>query len=64
MSEPEEIREVETPLDCRTSDRSIKCVDCNEHFIWTWESKPFFHDKGLKNEPKRCKPCKQARTKD
>ena len=21
----------------------------------------FFHDKGLKNEPKRCKPCKHAK---
>jgi hypothetical protein len=25
-----------------------------------WEQ-VFFHDKGLKNEPKACKPCKQAK---
>ena len=42
-------------------DRSIKCVDCGESFIWTGGEQVFFHDKGLKNEPKRCKPCKQAK---
>jgi CxxC-x17-CxxC domain-containing protein len=42
-------------------DRSIKCVDCGEDFVWTAGEQTFFHDKGLKNEPKRCKPCKQAK---
>ncbi len=42
-------------------DRSIQCVDCGEDFIWTAGEQVFFHDKGLKNEPKRCKPCKQAK---
>jgi CxxC-x17-CxxC domain-containing protein len=42
-------------------DRTIKCVDCGEDFIWTAGEQVFFHDKGLKNEPKRCKPCKQAK---
>ena len=42
-------------------DRPIKCVDCAEDFIWTAGEQVFFHDKGLKNEPKRCKPCKQAK---
>jgi CxxC-x17-CxxC domain-containing protein len=42
-------------------DRSITCVDCNEAFSWTAGEQVFFHDKGLKNEPKRCKPCKQAK---
>ena len=43
------------------ADRSIRCVDCKEQFIWTIGEQLFFHDKGLKNEPKRCKPCKQAK---
>ena len=34
-------------------DRNIRCVDCNEDFIWTGGEQVFFHDKGLKNEPKR-----------
>src|SRR5829696_6896236 len=42
-------------------DSTIKCVDCGEEFIWTAGEQVFFHDKGLKNEPKRCKPCKQAK---
>jgi CxxC-x17-CxxC domain-containing protein len=49
--------EVETEF----PDRKIHCVDCNEDFIWTGGEQMFFHDKGLKNEPKRCKPCKQAK---
>jgi CxxC-x17-CxxC domain-containing protein len=43
------------------TDRSIRCVDCSEQFVWTVGEQVFFHDKGLKNEPKRCKPCKQAK---
>ena len=42
-------------------DRPIKCVDCGDDFVWTAGEQVFFHDKGLKNEPKRCKPCKQAK---
>jgi CxxC-x17-CxxC domain-containing protein len=42
-------------------DTTIKCVDCGEDFIWTAGEQVFFHDKGLKNSPKRCKPCKQAK---
>ncbi len=42
-------------------DRPIACIDCGEEFIWTVGEQVFFHDKGLKNEPKRCKPCKQAK---
>ncbi len=45
----------------RFDDRNIKCVDCGESFIWTAGEQTFFHDKGLKNEPKRCKSCKQAK---
>ena len=61
MSKRLEIREVDTTSDSEHPDRSIKCVDCNEHFVWTSGEQAFFHDKGLKNEPKRCKPCKQAK---
>src|SRR6266571_3736974 len=42
-------------------DRQITCVDCTEPFTWTAGEQVFFHDKGLKNEPKRCKSCKQAK---
>lgn len=42
-------------------DKDIICVDCGEPFIWTAGEQVFFHDKGLQNEPKRCKGCKQAK---
>lgn len=42
-------------------DASIMCVDCSESFIWTAGEQVFFHDKGLQNPPKRCKPCKHAK---
>src|SRR3712207_5698185 len=48
-------------LETEYSDRPIQCVDCSQEFIWTAGEQLFFHDKGLKNEPKRCKPCKQAK---
>ncbi|MEJ7578736.1 MAG: zinc-ribbon domain containing protein [Pyrinomonadaceae bacterium] len=47
--------------EAEVEDRNIKCVDCGEDFIWTAGEQTFFHDKGLQNEPKRCKPCKQAK---
>jgi len=47
--------------DTEFQDRPIRCVDCSEDFNWTAGEQLFFHDKGLRNEPKRCKPCKQAK---
>ena len=61
MSQIEAAREIETSSETQYQDRSIKCVDCGEEFTWTGGEQVFFHDKGLKNEPKRCKPCKQAK---
>ncbi len=55
----------ETPRTEQKSDyqhRLIVCVDCGDEFIWTVGEQVFFHDKGLRNEPKRCKPCKLAKT--
>lgn len=61
MSQTEAAHALETHPESEYQDRPIKCVDCNENFIWTAGEQVFFHDKGLKNEPKRCKPCKQAK---
>jgi CxxC-x17-CxxC domain-containing protein len=61
MSQREEILDLVETASPEHPDRTIKCVDCNENFIWTSGEQAFFHDKGLKNEPKRCKPCKQAK---
>ena len=57
----EKARGTQAEADSEFDDRNIKCVDCGEIFIWTAGEQVFFHDKGLKNEPKRCKGCKQAK---
>ncbi len=43
------------------ADRTLKCSDCGNDFVWTAGEQAFFYDKHLQNEPKRCKPCKQAK---
>ena len=57
----EKARGTQVEADSEFDDRNIKCVDCGENFVWTAGEQVFFHDKGLKNEPKRCKGCKQAK---
>jgi CxxC-x17-CxxC domain-containing protein len=42
-------------------DRVLQCIDCGTEFIFTAGEQMFFHDKRLKNEPKRCKGCKAKR---
>lgn len=41
-------------------DRVLTCIDCGNKFMWTAGEQQFFHDKGLQNIPKRCKPCTAA----
>ena len=43
-------------------DRALKCLDCGAEFVFTAGEQLFFADKGFKNEPKRCKPCKLKRS--
>ena len=42
-------------------DRVLSCVDCGAEFVFTAGEQTFFADKGFRNEPKRCKPCKGRR---
>jgi CxxC-x17-CxxC domain-containing protein len=37
------------------------CVECGQTFVWSVEEQIFFHDKGLKNPPKRCSICKKRK---
>ena len=43
-------------------DRVLKCMDCGADFVFTAGEQLFFADRGFKNEPKRCKPCKLKRS--
>jgi CxxC-x17-CxxC domain-containing protein len=42
-------------------DREIACMDCSQAFVFTAGEQEFYERKGFKEEPKRCKPCREAR---
>lgn len=44
-------------------DKSIKCVDCQQHFTWTEEEQAFYREKRF-TEPKRCKPCRDRKKQE
>jgi len=42
-------------------DKSLKCADCNQEFIFTAGEQEFYSSRGLQNEPRRCPECRRAR---
>ncbi len=42
-------------------DRQLTCIDCSQPFLFTAGEQEFYDRKGFKEEPKRCKPCRDAR---
>lgn len=42
-------------------DKSITCVDCGEEFLFTAGEQAFYRERGLTNEPTRCRRCRDAR---
>jgi CxxC-x17-CxxC domain-containing protein len=42
-------------------DRQITCVDCAQPFVFTAGEQEFYSRKGFREEPKRCKVCREAR---
>ncbi len=42
-------------------DKTIKCCDCGTEFVFTVKEQEFYAEKGFTNEPKRCKPCRDAK---
>jgi CxxC-x17-CxxC domain-containing protein len=42
-------------------DRQITCIDCSQPFVFTAGEQEFYARKGFREEPKRCKPCRDAR---
>lgn len=39
-------------------DKSLKCIDCGQEFLFTAGEQSFFYDKQFRHAPKRCKSCK------
>src|SRR5882672_1091574 len=44
-----------------SEDKSITCVDCGEEFLFTAGEQAFYRERGLTNEPTRCKSCREKR---
>jgi CxxC-x17-CxxC domain-containing protein len=42
-------------------DKTIKCVDCGEDFLFTAGEQEFYRDHGLTHAPTRCKRCRESR---
>lgn len=43
------------------ADKTLKCRDCGNSFIFTAGEQDFYQSRGFENEPSRCAPCRNAR---
>lgn len=43
------------------ADRTLKCKDCGQDFIFTEGEQAFYKEKGFENEPQRCPTCRKAK---
>ncbi len=43
------------------TDKTLVCQDCDNEFVFTAGEQAFYKEKGLENEPKRCKECREKR---
>ncbi len=42
-------------------DKTLKCKDCGNDFIFSAGEQEFYAEKGFQNEPQRCKACRDLR---
>ncbi len=42
-------------------DKTLKCQDCGEDFVFTAGEQEFYAEKGFVNIPKRCKKCRDEK---
>lgn len=45
-------------------DKTLKCRDCGEDFVFTAGEQGFYAEKGLLNEPQRCPTCRANRRQE
>ncbi len=43
------------------ADKTLTCRECKSEFIFSAREQEFYVEKGFRNEPTRCKACRQAR---
>ena len=42
-------------------DKTLKCKECGNDFVFTAGEQQFYAEKEFKNEPQRCKACRDKR---
>ena len=42
-------------------DKTLRCKECGNEFVFTAGEQEFYAAKGFTNEPQRCKACRSAR---
>ena len=42
-------------------DKTLVCKDCGKEFVFTAGEQEFYAEKGVQNEPQRCKECRAAK---
>lgn len=42
-------------------EKTLKCQDCGQQFVFTLGEQEFYQEKGFDNEPKRCKECRDKK---
>ena len=42
-------------------DKTLKCKDCGQEFVFSAGEQEFYAERGFQNEPQRCKACRDAR---
>ena len=42
-------------------DKTLKCKECGNEFVFTAGEQEFYAEKGFQNEPQRCKVCRDKR---
>ena len=45
-------------------DKTLRCRDCGESFVFTAGEQGFYLEKGLMNEPQRCPNCRANRRRE
>lgn len=46
------------------TDKTLKCRECGQDFVFTVGEQTFYLEKGFQNEPSRCRDCRDARKRE
>ncbi|HHW09455.1 MAG TPA: zinc-binding protein [Firmicutes bacterium] len=46
------------------TDKTLKCKDCGQEFVFTAGEQSFYQEKGFQNEPSRCRECRDSRKRE